>query len=149
MNIKKLKPRKDSRFSQGYINPESCNKLFESQRKQPIIYRSSWEKKFIYWCEMSPKVKHWGSECTCIKYYNPIDEKEHKYYPDFVVELIDGQIMIVEIKPENQTQPPKKENSWAYKTYITNQAKWKEIKKKCIDRGYKFCILTENTINRL
>ena len=149
MNIKKLKPRRDSRFSQGYINPESCNKLFESQRKQPIIYRSSWEKKFIYWCEMSQKVKHWGSECTCIKYYNPIDEKEHRYYPDFVVELVDGQIMIVEIKPENQTTPPKVENSWAYKTYIINQAKWKEIKKKCNDRGYKFCILTENTINRL
>lgn len=149
MNIKKLKPRKDSRFSQGYINPESCNKLFESQRKQPIIYRSSWEKKFIYWCEMSPKVKHWGSECTCIKYYNPISEKEHRYYPDFVVELIDGQIMIVEIKPSNQTQPPKKENTWAYKTFATNAAKWKEIKRKCEERGYKFCILTENTINRL
>lgn len=149
MDIKRLKPKKNSRFSQGYINPESCNKLFESQRKQPIIYRSSWEKKFIYWCEMSQKVKHWGSECTCIKYYNPIDEKQHRYYPDFVVELIDGQIMIVEIKPNNQTQPPKKENTWAYKTFATNTAKWKEIKRKCEERGYKFCILTENTINRL
>lgn len=149
MDIKRLKPKKNSRFSQGYINPESCNKLFESQRKQPIIYRSSWEKKFIYWCETSPKVKHWGSECTCIKYYNPIDEKEHRYYPDFVVELTDGQIMIVEIKPSNQTQPPKKENTWAYKTYIINNSKWKEIKRKCEERGYKFCILTENTINHL
>lgn len=144
-----LKPQKNSRFKQGYINPNTCTKLFESVKNKPIIYRSSWEKRFAHWCETSPKVKHWGSECTCIKYFNPVDQKEHRYYPDFVLELQDGQIMIVEIKPQNQTQKPINENSWAYKTYAVNTAKWKEIKKQCDSRGYKFCIITENTINRL
>lgn len=149
MNIKQLKPSKKARFQQGYINPKSCKKLFQSVENQPIIYRSSWEKRFIIWCESCPKVAHWGSECTCINYYNPVDQKTHRYYPDFVVQLDDGTVMIVEIKPSNQTVPPDSENSWAYRTYAVNSAKWKALEKLCEEKGYKFCILTEKTINRL
>ena len=149
MDIKQLKPKKNGRFSQGYIDPNGCKKLFESVKRQPIIYRSSWEKKFIFWCESCSKVKHWGSECTCIKYYNPVDKKSHRYYPDFVVEMQDGKVLIVEIKPENQTKTPDAENSWASRTYAINSAKWKEIKRLCEEKGYQFCILTEKTINRL
>ena len=90
MDIKSLKPKKNVRFSQGYIDPNACKKLFESVKKQPIIYRSSWEKKFILWCESCKNVKHWGSECTYIKYFNPVDQKTHRYFPDFVVEMQDG-----------------------------------------------------------
>ena len=149
MDIKQLKPKKNGRFSQGYIDPNGCKKLFEGVKRQPIIYRSSWEKKFIFWCESCSKVKHWGSECTCIKYYNPVDKKLHRYYPDFVVEMQDGKVLIVEIKPENQTKAPDTENSWASRTYAINSAKWKEIKRLCEEKGYQFCILTEKTINRL
>ena len=149
MDIKSLKPRKNGRFQQGYINPNNCKKLFESVKNQPIIYRSSWERRFISWCENCKKVKYWGSECICIKYHNPVDQKQHRYYPDFVVQLEDGTVMIVEIKPKNQTQIPDCENSWASKTYAVNSAKWSEIKKMCDSKGYKFCILTEKTIAKL
>jgi hypothetical protein len=149
MDIKSLKPKKNGRFQQGYINPNSCKKLFESVKNQPIIYRSSWERRFISWCESCKKVKYWGSECICIKYHNPIDRKQHRYYPDFVVQLEDGTVMIIEIKPKNQTQIPDCENSWATKTYAVNSAKWTEIKKRCDEKGYKFCILTEKTIAKL
>ena len=149
MDIKSLKPRKNGRFQQGYINPNNCKKLFESVKNQPIIYRSSWERRFISWCENCKKVKYWGSECICIKYHNPVDQKQHRYYPDFVVQLEDGTVMIVEIKPKNQTQIPDCENSWASKTYAVNSAKWSEIKKRCDEKGYKFCILTEKTIAKL
>jgi hypothetical protein len=149
MDIKSLKPRKNGRFQQGYINPNNCKKLFESVKNQPIIYRSSWERRFISWCENCKKVKYWGSECICIKYHNPVDQKQHRYYPDFVVQLEDGTVMIVEIKPKNQTQIPDCENSWATKTYAVNSAKWSEIKKRCDEKGYKFCILTEKTIAKL
>lgn len=149
MDIKQLKPKAKGRFKQGYINPASCKKLFDSCRNQPIIYRSSWEKRFIVWCESCKKVKHWGSECTCIHYYNPVDQKSHRYFPDFVVEMEDGTTLIVEIKPHNQTIPPDADNSWAMRTYATNAAKWSTIKSLCEEKGYKFCILTENTINRL
>ena len=61
----------------------------------------------------------------------------------------DGKVLIVEIKPENQTKTPDAENSWASRTYAINSAKWKEIKRLCEEKGYQFCILTEKTINRL
>lgn len=149
MDIKQLKPSKNSRYNQGYISPIACKKLFESEKNKPIIYRSSWEKKFIYWCESCKKVKNWGSECTCINYYNPVDRKNHRYFPDFVVEMVDGTILIVEIKPYNQTCVPSAENSWASRTFAINSAKWSTLKQICEERSYKFCILTEKTISKL
>ena len=149
MNIKELKPKKNSRFKQGYVDPNSCKKLFENLRNQPIIYRSSWELKFIKWCESSKKVKNWGSECISIEYYNPIDHKNHHYYPDFVVVLENDEKMVIEIKPKNQTEPPLQKNSWAYKTFVTNSLKWGSVQKAYEERGYKFCILTEKTIQKL
>lgn len=149
MYIKHLKPKKNGRFKQGYINPESCKKLYENLKNEPIIYRSSWERKFITWCETSPKVVAWGSECIHIPYYNPVDQKTHNYYPDFVVELVNGDTLVVEIKPENQTVRPTTDNSWAARTYAVNRAKWREIEQRCKEKGFKFCILTEKTIKKL
>lgn len=148
MNIKQLKPSKNSRYNQGYIDTKSCKKILEGLSNQPVIYRSSYEKKFIMWLESCDKVKRWGSECFYIPYYY-IDNSTHRYYPDYFVEMSDGSILIVEIKPYNQTQKPKNENCWAYKEYIKNMCKWKAAKEFCEKKGYQFKILTEKTINQL
>lgn len=148
-DIKQLAPKHSSRFKQGYVNPASCKKLFESVAHQPIIYRSSWEQRFMQWCEHSPKVKHWGSECVSVKYFLPTDQKWHTYYPDFFLEMSDGTYAVVEIKPSNQTTKPRSNDSWAASTYIRNYAKWTTIKQACEEKGYRFCILTERTIERL
>lgn len=148
--IKHLKPSKSSRYQQGYINPESCKKLFPSISRDIIIYRSSYEKTFIYWLESNKSVKYWGSECFSIPYLSALDNKEHSYYPDYIVEFVDGTKMVVEIKPYNQTQNPVNENNmWAKREYIKNMCKWKAAKKYCDDRGFKFKVLTENTIYKL
>lgn len=148
MNIKQLKPTKNGRYNQGYIDAKTCKKIIEGLGNQPIIYRSSYERKFIVWLENSNKVKSWGSECICIPYYY-IDNSTHRYYPDYFVELIDGTKMVVEIKPHNQTKKPKTDNSWAYKEYVKNMCKWKAAKEFCEKKGYQFKILTEKTINQL
>jgi hypothetical protein len=57
-NIKQLKPSANSRYRQGYIDPGSCKKLFPDLVRDSIIYRSSYERKFIYWCENNPNVKY-------------------------------------------------------------------------------------------
>ena len=57
MKIKNLKPKLDGRYQQGYVNPESCKKLFPQMKHERIIFRSSYEKKFIYWLENNPAVK--------------------------------------------------------------------------------------------
>ena len=82
-NIKQLKPRIDGRYTQGYINAESCKKLFPQMKFDKIIYRSSYEKKFVYWLENNPSVKYWGSECIKIPYFYVKDGKTHSYYPDY------------------------------------------------------------------
>lgn len=148
-NIKNLKPSKTSRYQQGYINPLSCKKLFPQLKYDKIIYRSSYEKKFIVWLESNKTVKYWGSECFGIPYYYAVDEKTHTYYPDYFVEFEDGTFCVVEIKPLNQTTKPLNENCWTHKEYIKNMCKWKATKEFCEAKGYKFKILTEKTIEHL
>ena len=148
-DIKQLKPSRSSRYKQGYIDPKSCKKLFEGLANDRIIYRSSYEKDFIYWLEHSQNVHRWGSECLGIKYINVLDQKEHTYYPDYVVEMVNGDLIIIEIKPKNQTIKPKNLNCYAGHEWIRNMCKWKATKQYCESRGLQFKILTEETISRL
>lgn len=148
MGIKEFKPIKDGRYSQGYINPSSCKKIFPQMRADKIIYRSSYERKFIAWLENNEQVKNWGSECIRIPYLY-IDGKMHSYYPDYFVEMMDGTKMVVEIKPSAQTKRPVNENTWVGKEYRKNMCKWKATMEFCQAKGYKFKILTEKTINML
>lgn len=148
MYIKQFKPNKRSRYEQGYINPSSCKKLFKSQSNEPIIFRSSYERTFVYWLESCKDVKQWGSECLEIR-YKYIDGKTHRYYPDYVVEMMNGNKLVIEIKPKNQTVKPLNENSSAFEMYVKNMCKWKAAKQFCESNGLKFQILTEETISRL
>lgn len=148
MNIKNLTPSKSSRYKQGYIDPSTCKKLFPTLKSDRIIYRSSYELKFITWLENSESVKYWGSECFHIPYYY-VDGTTHRYYPDYFVEMVSGEKIVVEIKPRNQTTKPVNENCWAMKEYVKNMCKWKATKEFCEARGFVFKILTEKTISQL
>lgn len=147
MDIKKLKPTK-GRFRQGYINPSSCKKLFPQLKNDKIIYRSSYEYKFIIWLENNNNVRYWGSECFYIP-YKLYDGCFHKYYPDYFVEMINGDKYVIEIKPLSHTQKPISENSFLFREYIKNTCKWRAMKEFCDTKGYKFKILTEKSINSL
>lgn len=146
--IKSLKPSKKSRYKQGYINPKSCTKLFESQQNEPIIYRSSYEKKFIRWLEKSDRVLRWGSECICIP-YTGADGQPHHYYPDYVVEFTNGTKSLIEIKPYNQTVRPDPRCQWAVEEFKKNVLKWLAAEEFCKRNGMSFKVITEHTINRL
>lgn len=147
-SIKQLKPSKNSRYTQGYINPASCKKLFPQLSHDNIIYRSSYEKKFILWLEGNKNVRHWGSECMKIPYMMT-DGKMHSYYPDYFVELNNGECWVVEVKPYNQTQKPVNENCWAAKEYTKNICKWRATKEFCDNKGFKFKIFTERSIDKM
>ena len=142
---KSLSPSKKSRYEQGYVNPNTCKKVFESQRGIPIIFRSSLEKKFVIWCESNKDVYRWGSECVQVPYYDPRDERQHTYNPDFFIEMTDGRKIAIEIKPSSQTVPPKHPvcDDYAWNTYIKNRLKWDAAVKFFSERGIKFLIVTE------
>lgn len=157
MSIKKLKPTKNSGFNQGYFNPKNPEKYIGPI---PIIYRSSWEYKFMIWCDTNDKVITWSSEPVEIKYWSRQDSKDHKYYPDFYFKQLkqDGthEQYIVEIKPKDQItkpKPPTKNSAKALKSYkflaeqyVKNMDKYKAAIEYCDGFGYKFIVLTEDTI---
>ena len=104
-----------------------------------IVYRSSWEKKFMNWCDLTESVSEWQSEEFFIPYRSPIDGRVHRYFPDFFVKYRDAngkrRTMVVEVKPKKETKmpttnPKRRTKSWAYsvRTYAVNQAKWKAAK---------------------
>ena len=121
-----------------------------------IIYRSLWERKFMVYCDNSDNILEWGSEEIIIPYLSPWDGKIHRYFPDFYINVkqSSGGIkkFIIEVKPKNQTRPPKpvtkKTKKWLneIKTYSINEAKWKHAKEWCETKDMEFKILTEEEI---
>jgi hypothetical protein len=121
-----------------------------------IIYRSLWELKFMNWCDMNQNVLEWNSEEFWIPYVSPIDNKVHRYFPDFYIKVNEqsGVIKkyIIEVKPHKQTiepQPPKRKTKNYFNEsveYAKNQAKWKAARAFCEDRKYEFKIITEKEL---
>jgi hypothetical protein len=117
-----------------------------------IWFRSSWELKVMQWLDLSDNVMWWSSEELAIRYYNPVDNKIHRYFPDFIVKIKKKdnteKTYVIEVKPEYQTkQPVKKKKTQRFinesVTYIINQSKWKAATEFCKDHGWEFKILTE------
>ena len=121
-----------------------------------IVYRSLWERKFMVYCDNQTKILEWGSEEIVLPYRSPIDNKVHRYYPDFYIKVREsnGKIKryIIEIKPKKQTIEPKvkkrKTKGYIYEVYeyAKNQAKWKAAEEFCKDRMWEFKVLTEDEL---
>jgi len=133
------KPKNPSKYKGDYTN---------------IIYRSSWELKFMKYCDTCVDVMEWGSEECVIPYRSPLDGRVHRYFVDFYLKVreVSGSYKkyLVEVKPKKQLTPPSVQKR-ATRQYISevaeyakNQAKWKAAEDYCADRQMKFLILTED-----
>ena len=121
-----------------------------------IVYRSLWERKFMVYCDRNENILEWGSEEIALPYRSPVDNRVHRYFPDFYIKVKEnnGRIkkMIVEIKPLKQCIEPKvqkkKTKGYIFEVveYAKNQAKWAAAKEWCLDRGYEFKVFTENEL---
>jgi hypothetical protein len=121
-----------------------------------IIYRSLWERKFMVYCDTNENIIEWGSEELALPYRSPVDNRIHRYFPDFYIKVKESNGLtkkyIIEIKPQRQTVEPKvpkrKTKGYIYEVveYAKNQAKWKAAEEWCLDRGYEFKVLTENEL---
>ena len=108
------------------------------------------------YCDDNQNILEWGSEEFWLPYRSPLDNKVHRYFPDFYIKVREttGKInkMVIEVKPKKQCmepkRPKKKTRGYIYEVreYARNQAKWKAAKSYCLDRGYEFKILTENEL---
>ena len=146
---------KESKYHQGRFHPQNPQKYKGDSRN--IIYRSSWELKFMKYCDRKVNILEWGSEEFFIPYFDPTTNKVRRYYPDFFIKIQEqtGTIKtyLIEVKPKKQTKPPIRSPRKQSKTYITealtyekNIAKWKAAKEWCEDRRIEFKILTEDEL---
>lgn len=148
-------------FVQGIYNLKNPEKYVGNKSK--IIYRSSWEYRFMEICEKSTKVRKWSSEPFPIPYFSPIDKKMHRYFIDFWVEYVgnDDEIkkILIEVKPDVQTKPPvlkgkssSKKEYWylqELKTYIINSKKWQAAEAFCKTNNLQFILITEKNLDIL
>ena len=121
-----------------------------------VIYRSLWERKFMTYCDTNINILEWGSEEVYMWYRSPVDNRPHRYFPDFYIKVREknGTIKkyIIEVKPQRQTKPPAKPKRQtkgylreAFE-YAKNQAKWKAANEWCLDRGFEFKVITEKEL---
>jgi hypothetical protein len=139
---------------QGYFKPKNPHKYKGNPTN--IVYRSSYELKLMIRLDNHQDVVWWGSEEQIIPYRSPVDNRIHRYFPDFVasVRTKDGktETIMIEVKPKSQTKEPERKSKPERRyiqevlTYGVNQAKWKAAKEFCADRGWKFCIFTEDEL---
>jgi hypothetical protein len=117
-----------------------------------ITYRSLWEKSCFKWCEANSQVIAWNSEEVVVPYRWKVDKKMHRYYVDLLIKMESGHVILVEIKPDKETKPPKQPSRQTKKyitevtTYIKNTDKWEAARDYAEDRGWTFEIWTEHTL---
>ena len=77
-----------------------------------VTYRSLWERKFMMYCDENTNILKWSSEEIVIPYRSPKDNRMHRYYPDFWIQIRNSkgikEAILIEIKPKAQTIVPKK-----------------------------------------
>ena len=122
-----------SHFKGKYI-PKNPDK-YDGNIKQ-IIYRSSWERLFMVYCDRNERVLSWSSEEIKIPYR--FEEKIRTYYPDFWVDMIDKDgnrvQKLIEIKPHHQ------------KKMKVNIAKWTAAIIYGKTNEMEFLVLTEKEL---
>jgi hypothetical protein len=120
-----------------------------------IIYRSNWELRVMKYFDDHPNVIWWASEELQIPYVSPVDNRTHRYFPDFIVKmrLKDGKLItyILEVKPLAQTKMPvqkRKTKRFIQEaaTYAVNQEKWRAADLFCREHGWQFKIITEKEL---
>ena len=135
----------------GRFRPKNHKKYKGDPTK--VYYRSLWERRFMHYCDNTPSILEWNSEEIIIPYVSPLDNRIHRYFPDFYIKVrnVSGTVRreIIEVKPKRQCEPPKvpKRKTKRYlkevQTYGVNQAKFKAAEEYCKNRKYNFRILTE------
>ena len=140
----------------GWFNPRQPTKY--KCDADNIVYRSTWERRVMKWLDEHPNVLWWSSEELAVPYKSPIDNKMHRYFPDFIAKmrLKDGKVMtyIIEVKPMAQTKMPiqkRKTKRFLQEmaTYAVNQEKWRAADVFCQEHGWKFLVVTEQELGLL
>jgi hypothetical protein len=138
----------------GKFSPKNTNKYLGDPTN--IWYRSLWERRVMVHLDDNPNVVEWSNEEIVIPYLSPVDNRWHRYFPDFFARIRNRngllEAMILEVKPKSQSVPPtpKKRVTKQYinevMTWGVNEAKWKAAVEYCKDRKWTFKVITEEDL---
>ena len=106
--------------------------------------------------DQNPNVMKWASEELIIPYKSPLDNRYHRYYPDFIIQVLNKhqqkETIVIEVKPYKETLEPVSQKNltkkylYEVKTWSINKSKWEATIEYCKDRKWKFMILTEKEL---
>ena len=132
-------------MAKGLYTPKHPEKYLGDPRK--IRFLSSWELRFMQFCDTNPNVIQWGSEEFKVQYWHPIKQKVCNYIPDFIIKYKDnrGNLIteVIEIKPKKQSVPGKRTSTYDKVQLVINHAKWAAAVALCDSHGIKFRVVTE------
>ncbi len=101
-------------------------------------YRSGWEQLLMEHLDVDPEVAAWEYETLIIQYVsNKKTGKLRKYFPDFIVDYVDGHREVIEVKPSRKVGRP------------TVQKKLKAGEGWCRAHGATFKVITEKELKGL
>lgn len=105
--------------------------VYSPYENKDIHLDSSWEQKFFPDIQEDPEVVLVIRPRDPISYVSPLDNEIHSYFPDFLVEYLDGRKELIEIKPEYKLSNP------------VVKEKIKVLSEYCEFLGIEYRILTE------
>lgn len=101
-------------------------------------------------CDENENITRWGSECVEIPYRSPLDNRWHKYYPDFLIQYIDNDgkehVELIEIKPSGQSTFESARSTKEKQQVVLNSAKWEAAQEWCKRKGIFFRVVNEEHI---
>ena len=137
----------------GWFRPKNPKKYKGDATN--VVYRSNWELRVMKHFDEDPNVLWWASEELIIPYRSPVDQRMHRYFPDFIAHVKQKtgkeKTIVIEIKPERQTKKPiQKRQTKRFleeaATYAINQEKWRAADIFCQKEGWDFMVLTEKDL---
>lgn len=116
-------------------------------KKSKIIYRSSYELRFMYQLEANPNVLEWDYENIIIPYIfkNKGKQSRHNYIMDFQVKMISGSMFLCEVKPLSKS-PLNESQINLSESHRRNAFKWKAALNWCKINNHTFKLITEKQL---
>ena len=99
-----------------------------------VVYRSLWERKFMDWCDKTPRVLQWWSEEIAIPYYDPVQKKWRRYFPDFWVRVREANGTIKSRSAAGGSNTATYQENSAWHSFSCNSS-----------NGYDFKIVNQNS----
>jgi Straboviridae/Kyanoviridae head completion nuclease len=132
------------------INPK---KYLGDARK--IVWRSTWEYRFMRRLDSSPSVVGWLSEGIVVPYLDKTTGRLRRYFPDFLCKKANGETLLIEIKPAKESPRhsrlvggKKTDKQFIAEALVwsKNQSKFEAAERYCAQKGWKFVVLTEREL---